>query len=202
MIRKNKFLTFCFALIPGVGQLYQGYMKRGVSLMILFWGLSAMSVALYMSYLSFLLPVIWAYSFFDVMNKWNWTIDQLALLEDKPIFNLDGGFRFSNKNRWAGGAVIAIGVIMLYNTFANLIADVLYRYFPVGSIRYLTGVLPTVVIAVAVILFGIKLLRGPKKSEREQQERWSESAAQWSAPEAHTEDGAPEQIESGEEEKK
>ena len=82
------------------------------------------------------------------------------------------------------------------------IADVLYRYFPVGSIRYLTGVLPTVVIAVAVILFGIKLLRGPKKSEREQQERWSESAAQWSAPEAHTEDGAPEQIESGEEEKK
>ena len=46
MIRKNKFLTFCFALIPGVGQLYQGYMKRGVSLMILFWGLSAMSVAL------------------------------------------------------------------------------------------------------------------------------------------------------------
>ena len=40
------------------------------------------------------------------------------------------------------------------------------------------------------------------ESEREQQERWSESAAQWSAPEAHTEDGAPEQIESGEEEKK
>ena len=91
---------------------------------------------------------------------------------------------------------------MLYNTFSNLIADVLYRYFPVGSIRYLTGALPTVVIAVAVILFGIKLLRGPKKSEREQQERWSESAAQWSAPETHAQEKAPERTESGEEEKK
>ena len=187
MIRKNKFLTFCFALLPGVGQLYQGYMKRGVSMMILFWGTSALSVALYMSYLSFLLPVIWAYSFFDVMNKSNWTIDQLALVEDKPIFDLDGVFKFSNRNRWVGGAVIALGVIILYNTFANLFADWLYRYFPVGSIRYLTGVLPTVVIAVVVILFGIKLLRTPKRNEQEQQARWSESAAQWSAPQEKAE---------------
>lgn len=202
MIRKNKFLTFCFALIPGVGQLYQGYMKRGVSLMILFWGLSAMSIALYMTYLSFLLPVIWAYSFFDVMNKWNWTIDQLALIEDKPIFDLDGVFRFSNRNRWAGGVAIAVGVIMLYNSFVNIIAEFLYQYFPIGSIRYLSGVLPTVVVAVAVILFGIKLLRGPKRREKEEEKRWSESAAQWSAPSIDAQEKAPEQTKFGEEEKR
>ena len=29
---KNGFLTFCCAFIPGAGQMYQGYMKRGLSL--------------------------------------------------------------------------------------------------------------------------------------------------------------------------
>lgn len=25
---KNGFLTFCFAFVPGAGQMYQGYMKQ------------------------------------------------------------------------------------------------------------------------------------------------------------------------------
>ena len=32
---KNGFLTFCCAFIPGAGQMYQGYMKRGLSLMLM-----------------------------------------------------------------------------------------------------------------------------------------------------------------------
>ena len=31
---KNGFLTFCCAFIPGAGQMYQGYMKRGLSLFL------------------------------------------------------------------------------------------------------------------------------------------------------------------------
>ena len=31
---KNGFLTFCCAFIPGAGQMYQGYMKRGLSLIL------------------------------------------------------------------------------------------------------------------------------------------------------------------------
>ena len=31
-MKKNGFLTFCFAFIPGAGQMYQGYMKRGLSM--------------------------------------------------------------------------------------------------------------------------------------------------------------------------
>ena len=34
-MKKSMFLTFCFSFIPGAGQMYQGYMKRGLSLMIL-----------------------------------------------------------------------------------------------------------------------------------------------------------------------
>ena len=35
-MKKNLFLTFCFSFIPGAGQMYQAYMKRGLSIMIIF----------------------------------------------------------------------------------------------------------------------------------------------------------------------
>ena len=31
-MKKNGILTFLFAFVPGAGQMYQGYMKRGLSL--------------------------------------------------------------------------------------------------------------------------------------------------------------------------
>ena len=33
-MKKNGILTLLFACIPGAGQMYQGYMKRGLSLCI------------------------------------------------------------------------------------------------------------------------------------------------------------------------
>ena len=35
-MQKNGFLTLCFSFIPGAGQMYQGYMKRGVTQVLLF----------------------------------------------------------------------------------------------------------------------------------------------------------------------
>ena len=35
-MKKNAFLTFIFACIPGAGQMYYGYMKRGTSLLVYF----------------------------------------------------------------------------------------------------------------------------------------------------------------------
>jgi len=34
-MKKNGILTLLFAFIPGAGQMYQGYMKRGLSLMLM-----------------------------------------------------------------------------------------------------------------------------------------------------------------------
>ena len=33
-MKKNGFLTFIFACIPGAGQMYYGYMQRGLSIAI------------------------------------------------------------------------------------------------------------------------------------------------------------------------
>ena len=35
-MKKNGFLTFVFACIPGAGQMYYGYMKRGLSMITIF----------------------------------------------------------------------------------------------------------------------------------------------------------------------
>ena len=64
---KNGFLTLCFSFFPGAGQMYQGYMKRGLSQVILF------VIPLIVG--SFLFPivmvfsgVVYMYSFFDSLN--------------------------------------------------------------------------------------------------------------------------------------
>ena len=68
MQRKSGFLTFCFACLPGAGEMYLGYMKRGLSVMLAFWGLIFVASLLNMGILGILAPVIWAYSFFDTFN--------------------------------------------------------------------------------------------------------------------------------------
>ena len=35
-MKKNNFLTFLFACIPGAGQMYYGYMRRGLSMILIF----------------------------------------------------------------------------------------------------------------------------------------------------------------------
>ena len=34
--KKSRFLTFCFSLLPGAGEMYMGFMRMGLSLMLLF----------------------------------------------------------------------------------------------------------------------------------------------------------------------
>ncbi|MCI8355555.1 MAG: hypothetical protein HFI47_10905, partial [Lachnospiraceae bacterium] len=35
--KKSRFLTFCFSMLPGAGEMYMGFMRTGVSLMLLFF---------------------------------------------------------------------------------------------------------------------------------------------------------------------
>ena len=65
-MKKNGFLTFIFACIPGAGQMYYGYMQRGLSIaMILILCVMAATVV---EPLLFLCLVIWMYSFFDAYD--------------------------------------------------------------------------------------------------------------------------------------
>ena len=96
-MKKNLFLTFCFSFIPGAGQMYQDYMKRGLSIMILF----AIFIALYamtgISLFMIPVPIIYAYSFFDTYNLRN-KIGTDNQLTDNVIWEEFGIEDYKNKN--------------------------------------------------------------------------------------------------------
>ena len=39
--QKRGFWLFIFSLIPGAGEMYMGFKKQGISIMLLFWGVFA-----------------------------------------------------------------------------------------------------------------------------------------------------------------
>lgn len=60
-MKKNGILTLLFAFIPGAGQMYQGYMKRGLSLMLMAAAISM--AAMLIPPIAFALLVVFMYAF-------------------------------------------------------------------------------------------------------------------------------------------
>ena len=63
-MKKNGILTLLFALIPGAGEMYQGYMKRGLSLITMFSLSAALGAMTRIEILYIGLPIVYMYSFF------------------------------------------------------------------------------------------------------------------------------------------
>ena len=63
MTPKHGLLLFITSCLSGCGQMYQGYMKRGLSLLLLFFVILAVSGFLGLAALAFFLPVVWLYAF-------------------------------------------------------------------------------------------------------------------------------------------
>ena len=165
-MKKNGFLTFCFACIPGAGQMYYGYMKRGLSLITLFCvgvGLGALIGPLVV-----VCPIVWMYSFFDTYDL----IRHLAAGDPKPDSLLllgdwsDLKRLIPKHNRLLGWALIALGVWSLYTILIEPILYDLLEMLNVENAWYVIDSIPTVVIAALLIAGGIWLLGlHPKRQE-------------------------------------
>lgn len=172
-MRKSKILTFLFGLMPGAGQMYLGYMKRGVSLMSIFWLIVCLAGFLNISFLLFLLPIIWFYAFFDTLNLRSMSYEFLP--HDDFLFHLssipNGAFSNFFRHRHLLGGILLIllgGYILLH----NILLPSLYWVFDV-DLYWLFDGLPTLVIAIAIIWLGVHLIRGtvhPKAIEDDYQE--------------------------------
>ena len=55
--RKSGFLLFWFSLLPGAGEMYLGFMRQGLSLMGLFWGIIALTAWLELGPFLLILPI-------------------------------------------------------------------------------------------------------------------------------------------------
>ena len=56
-MKKSRFFSLLCAFWPGAGEMYLGLMKRGLGIMLAFWGVIAMIVAFQVDLLLFILPV-------------------------------------------------------------------------------------------------------------------------------------------------
>lgn len=165
--KKSSFLAFMASLVPGAGEMYIGFMKRGLSIMLIFWGLIFVSVWVNISSLLFGIPIIWFYSFFDVHNLRSMPDDMLSATEDDYIlfteFNTNKTRILQQKYRnilaWI---LIIIGVSVLWNNMNDFFYELLPNYFG-DVIRVIGHYFPQLLIGFAIIAFGLYLIRGKKK---------------------------------------
>lgn len=196
---KNGFLTFCCAFVPGAGQMYQGYMKRGLSLI-----LTACCIGMVSSLLNpvlLLLVVMWMYSFFDTFNLRAQILADTAP-EDDYLIHFDPRDRrlaraLLDSHKLVGWALIALGAMVAYqNIIMRVLGDVMWRWGQNNpffrAVYLMLEQLPQIVVCVALIICGVWLVRGPKgkkvhrkKAEEPEDEDFCEyTAAEADVPEA------------------
>jgi len=153
--------------MPGAGEMYLGFMKRGVSTMLVFlgWltfcGMTGFDVGVILA------PVIWFYSFFTVHNLVSLPDEEFYQQEDDYILiHMD---RIVGIDQWERGkvkflaaALIIIGIFTAAQQIWQMLWDILPDWLQseVGVVYY--G-LPKVVISLLLIALGIYLIRGKKK---------------------------------------
>ena len=174
-MKKNGILTLLCALIPGAGQMYQGYMKRGLSLITMFCLSVALGAMTQIGVLYIGMPIIYMYSFFDTFNL----RAQLGLgtaPEDDYLVHIDPKDRrlmqlLADSHKLLGWLLIAFGAMVAYqNILMSTLGDLLWRWgkeSPFLRALYLVmDQLPSVVVCVALIVCGIWLVRGPKTAKK------------------------------------
>ena len=172
-MQKNGILTFLFAFIPGAGQMYQGYMKRGLSLILMCCAICM--VAALISPAAFFLIVVWMYSFFDTFNLRAQIATGTAPTDDYLVHFDPKDKRLVqmmlDSHKLVGWMLIAFGVLVAYeNILMNALNDLMWRWGqnnPFFRAFYLVmDQLPQVVVCVALIVCGIWLVKGPKAGRK------------------------------------
>lgn len=167
--KKNRFWTFVFSMLPGAAEMYMGFMKMGLSLMSLFFGVAMLAVFLEQGILIAVDAIVWFYSFFHAHNLRGMEDEDFYALEDEYLIHLDNaeGDFWTNlmKTRYrqlAAGVLILIGASILWTNLLSLFQ----WFFPdfVGEVMYRVGYrMPRIVLAVGIIVAGVWLIRGKKQ---------------------------------------
>ena len=184
--QKRGFWLFIFSLIPGAGEMYMGFKKQGISIMLLFWGVFAVGSCTGMDWLIFLIPIIWFYSFFNVHNLKSLSEEEFYSVEDSYVLHMDKllgdvNTLLSHHRKLTAIILIVFGASILWNNLVDFFYMILPGYLAevLGSFAYH---LPQLVIAVAIIFAGIYILTRKKDAldkEQQKSDPFSEEEHYW-----------------------
>lgn len=166
--RKNRFFTFIFSCLPGAAEMYMGFMKNGLTLMIFFF-LSFVPIVFFSSF-EFLMAlglVIWFFGFFHARNYASMTDAEFDAMEDRYIweeFPELGNIRIANTTvkKVIAAILIILGCGQLWRYFSGII----YNLIPQNIWREIYPVvegIPSVAIALLFITVGVLMVRGKKR---------------------------------------
>ena len=173
MKRKHGFLLFLTSCIPGCGEMYQGYMKRGMSILTIFCGIFALAVLLEIGALAVLMLPVWLFSFFDSYNLRAQT-EADATPADAYLFCLsDMDSRRMNdllrkRHSLVGWGLVLLGVYVLFETVAGHLVNIIWEYLGEWWLyEIVMRDLPRLAVTVGIIALGVWFIRGPKKAQVE-----------------------------------
>ncbi len=161
--QRNKFLSLIFSCMPGAGQMYMGFMNRGLILMSAFFGAMFLS-SIFFGELLFILPIIWFYAFFDSINL-AWADSESFEKEPDTVQMMEkavGKNPLSKYKKGVGVALILLGVYVLFEKIHWILNDLAYKYLG-ENFFYLADSIPRMFISVIIIIIGIKLILHKKK---------------------------------------
>lgn len=165
--QKRGFWLFICSLLPGAGELYMGFRKMGLSIMILFFGTIACASMLNINALVFLLPIIWFYSFFNVHNIKSLSEEEFMSVEDDSIFHIEALVQdekslIKKYRSTLALLLIILGISGLWNNLiawlADLIPENIYSHIWDFGHQF-----PSLVISILLIVIGIKLIKGKRE---------------------------------------
>lgn len=158
-MKKNGFLTFIFACIPGAGQMYYGYMQRGLSLITMF--IACFIVGAIINPLAALAIIVWMYSFFDTYDL----VRHLAAGDPKEdglllVGNFDDVKKLIPQHtKLVGWGLIGFGVWALYDLLiGNWVYKILTNVLGYGHAWDIINGIPNLVVGDLLVFAGFKLL--------------------------------------------
>ena len=174
MKRKQGLLFFISSCIPGCGQMHQGYMKRGMSLLTVFCGIFAIAAFLNIGALTALMVPVWLYAFFDSYNL-RTQLDGGTAPADAFLLGLDqaDGERMAllcrKRHSLVGWGLVALGTWVFYATVVDWVMDFLCQFFEAAWwLRdILVNGVPRLAVTVGIIALGVWFIRGPKRPPAE-----------------------------------
>lgn len=162
--KKNPFLNFCFSCWPGAGQMYQGFMKKGASIMTIFCVMLFFIALFDMDEFLVIMPVIWFYGFFDSINTNSLPDEKFASLKDEFLFvnNSFNTRQILKKFRLPVGVLfLAMGIYWICHSALYALAGSGFIGWHSRAFQLLTYV-PKTFMALGVIAIGVCLIIGKR----------------------------------------
>lgn len=154
--QNKKLIAMALSVIPGAGHMYLGLQKQGIQLMTMFFFIIFFTDALRLSFLMFVLPIIWFFGVFDTLKK----VSSDEPLEDEDIMLLSWvkgeNSRSIKRDRVIGYGLIGLGLILIFDRVGF---PLISEYIDWQISQYVR----TGLIAVLFIAGGIKMLIGSKE---------------------------------------